>query len=218
MTSKPNERWAGEPGPTIREEIPMEGRTFVIDRPAHPERLVDPTAADSPPYWSELWPAAILLARVILREPWPPGAAALEIGCGLGLPGNAALAAGLKVTFSDRDPVALGFAAANARSNGFDDFQTVRLDWDAPPAGLQVPVLLGSDLVYEMRDVAPLVHLIQRILAPGGVCLLTNLDRVPSQALGEALGASGLSVATQTVRGGDPARGRFKGTLYRIRN
>ena len=40
---------------------------------------------------------------------------ALEVGCGLGLPGIVALSMGLQVTFSDYDACALRFAADEAR-------------------------------------------------------------------------------------------------------
>src|SRR5215471_20973705 len=105
-----------------------------------------------------------MLAKAILREPWLPGQEALEVGCGLGLPGIAALAAGLRVTFSDYDPCALRFAADNARLNGFTEFRTLSLDWRRPPAELRVPVLLASDLIYELRNVEPIVSFISQIL------------------------------------------------------
>ena len=54
------------------------------------------------------------------------------------------------------------------------------MDWRYPPEDLQFPIILASDLIYEMRNVAPLVALIRKMLAPGGTCLLTDQDRVPS--------------------------------------
>ena len=76
--------------------------------------------------------------------------------------------------------------------------------------------MLASDLVYELRNVAPLVNLINMVLAPGGLCLMTDQDRVPSLAMREALGDSGLNFTTQIVRAGEPGSRRYKGTLYRI--
>jgi predicted nicotinamide N-methyase len=210
-------------GPIVCEQVIVEGRTFVITRPDESDRLLDDPAVRAAfscdeylPYWADLWPAARMLAKVVLREAWPPGLEALEIGCGLGLPGIAALAAGLRVTFSDYDGTALRFAADNARLNGFHDFRVLLLDWRSPPADLRVPVVLGSDLVYELRSVGPLVGLIRRVLRPGGVCLLTDQDRVPPHALREALQAEGLSFTTQVVRAGELGGRRVKGTLYRI--
>lgn len=210
-------------GPPVRERVIIEDRTFLIDRPGESDRLMDHPAVRSVfavheylPYWADLWPAARMLAKAILREPWMPGLEALEIGCGLGLPGIAALSMGLRVIFSDCDATALEFAAANARRNGFDQFRLLPLDWATPPDDLRVPVVLASDLLYEIRNVEPIVKLIARVLQPGGVCLMTDQDRVPSHVLREALPTAGLSFTTQVMRAGEPGGRRVKGTLYRI--
>jgi predicted nicotinamide N-methyase len=211
-------------GPTAQERVLLEDRTFLVERPVeahrtipnHPSVRTDFTEGEYIPYWTDLWPASRMLAKAILREPWPARLEVLEIGCGLGLPGVAALARGLRVTFSDYDEAALEFAARNARLNGFGDFRTLRLDWNQPPADLRVPVLLGSDLIYELCSVDPLVGLIRQLLLPGGLCLLTDQDRVPGYALRHELAGRGLEFTTQVVRAGEPGGRRFKGTLYRI--
>ena len=215
-------------GPPVRERVIVEGRTFIIDRPGESDKLLDHPAVHAAfaadeylPYWADLWPAARMLAKAILREPWAEHQArlgpltALEVGCGLGLPGVAALSAGLAVTFSDYDATALRFAADNARANGFLDFQTLQLDWRYPPS-TQYPVLLASDLIYEVRNVAPLVSLIQKVMRPDGFCLLTDQDRVPSHVLRDTLAAEGMPFTTQVMRAGEPGGRRLKGTLYRI--
>lgn len=212
-------------GPAVEEKVIIEGRTFLIRRPGQSDRLLEDQAG--PPafdrekylaYWADLWPASRMLAKAIVREPWTAGHEALEIGCGLGLPGIAALAMGLRVTFSDYDACALRFAADNARLNGFADFRTWQLDWRHPPADLQVPILLASDLIFELRNVDPLVAFITQVLAPGGLCLLTDQDRVPSLTLREALARqAGLTFTTQVMRAGEPGGRRLKGTLFRIR-
>jgi predicted nicotinamide N-methyase len=215
-------------GPLIQEQVIIEDRTFVIYRPGDSDKLMEHPAVQAAfaadeylPYWADLWPAARMLAKAILREPWAEHQArlgslnALEIGCGLGLPGVAALAMGLPVTFSDYDATALRFAADNAEANGFFDFKTLQLDWRHPPAE-QFPVLLASDLIYEVRNVAPLVALIQKVMRPDGFCLLTDQDRVPSHVLRDTLTAEGLPFTTQVARAGEPGGRRVKGTLYRI--
>lgn len=210
-------------GPVVREQVIVEERTFVISRPSESDRLLDHPNVRSAfavdeymPYWADLWPAARMLAKALLRETWPSGQRALEVGCGLGLPGIAALAMGLHVTFSDYDATALRFAADNARANGFQHFQTLQMDWRYPPENVQFPIILASDLIYEMRNIAPLVALIQKMLDPGGVCLLTDQDRVPSHVLRDTLTAEGLPFTTKIMRAGEPGGRRLKGTLYRI--
>ena len=84
------------------------------------------------------------------------------------MPGVAALAMGLRVLFSDYDATALRFAAENAQANGFENFRLLQMDWRSPPSDLRVPIVFGSDLIYELRNVEPLVQLIQQVLLPQG--------------------------------------------------
>ena len=223
--SVPPEELLAQLGPLVHEKVIVDNQTFVIARPEHSDRLLDHPAVmtafeadEYMPYWADLWPAARMLAKVILHETWVPGTEALEIGCGLGLPGIVALSRGLKVTFSDYDACALRFAADNARLNGYKDFALLQLDWRGPPESLRVPVILASDLVYEIRNVAPLVAFVKKVLAPGGICLLTDQDRIPSLTLRATLDTEGLSYSTQVLRAGEPGGRRLKGTLYRITN
>jgi predicted nicotinamide N-methyase len=210
-------------GPLAREEVRVEGRTFLLHRPAESDRLLDHPAVRAAfaadeymPYWADLWPAARMLAKAILKQTWPPGLHALEVGCGLGLPGIVALSQGLRVTFSDYDATALHFASENAKLNGYKNFDVLQMDWRYPPAELRVPIVLASDLVYERRNLAPLASLIRGVLTPDGVCLLTDQDRVPSEVIRDHLTGEGLQFATQMMRAGEVGGRRYKGTLYRI--
>ncbi len=210
-------------GPITREQVLLDGRTFLIERPSESDKLLDHPALrealqadDYLPYWADLWPAARMLAKWIVRQAWPAGLSAIEVGCGLGLPGVAACAMGVHVTFSDYDATALHFAARNARLNGCTNFDTLQMDWRYPPADRKYPLILASDLIYEVRNVEPLVRLIRELLAPDGVCLLTDQDRIPAHVLKETLAAEGLPYTTQMLRAGEPGGRRLKGTLYRV--
>jgi predicted nicotinamide N-methyase len=211
-------------GRIIRERVIINGKSFLIDRPEESDKTLEHPAIRAEfavdeylPFWTELWPASRMLAKVLLREEWPPGIEMLEVGCGLGLPGIAALSRGARVTFSDLDATALRFAAANARLNGFDEFHKLQFDWNFPPEGLQVPVILAADLIYELRAINPLVALIKRVLSPDGVCLLTDQDRLPAYNLTDALVGEGLMYTTEVLHAGSPGKPRMRGTLYRIR-
>jgi predicted nicotinamide N-methyase len=211
----------------VRDKVFIDDYTFRIDRPANSDKLFDHPwvrsayAADQyAPYWTQLWPSARMLAKVVVRENWPADSKpipVLEVGCGLGLAGVAALARGMAVTFSDVDETALEFAAANARLNGFHTFRTMLLDIRCPPDDGKYPVVIGSDLMYEERMVDPLVGLLRAVLAPGGVCLITDPDRAPARVFRWKLGEAGYDVAPELVRAGEPGGERTKGTLYRIR-
>ena len=213
------------------ERVIIDRFTFDVERPADSYSLLDdPVVLDAHerdeymPYWADLWPASRMLAKAVAKENWSkyqkPGEKleALELGCGLGVPGLTALACGLHVTFTDYDLTAVKFAAANARRNKLYDFNAIPLDWRHPPADLKVPVILGADLTYETRNIDPLVKLIRKVLLPGGICLLTDQDRTPAALLREALGYAGLHYDQEVVRAGEPGGYRLQGTLYRIRH
>jgi predicted nicotinamide N-methyase len=185
----------------------------------HPAVRAAYAADEYIPYWSSLWPAARMLAKAVLREPWeklPLPLEALEIGCGVGLGGVAALARGLRVTFSDCDELAVGFAAQNARQNGFTNFTTATIDLRSPPPDLRVPILLGSDLMYEPRFVEPLIGFISAVLAPGGLCLIADPDRLSAKPFRWLVENAGLAVVPEFARAGEPGGERTKGTVYRI--
>lgn len=216
----PDSAW----GEVEREWVVLEGRKFRIDRPKSSDLLLDyPGVADAfqadeyLPYWADLWPCARMLAKAILRRSWPTGLLALELGCGLGLGGIAALAQGLHVVFSDYDPNALRFAAANARLNGFKNFQTLLLDWRDPPPSRSFPLILASDVCYEQRHIDPLLNVLHALLAAEGECWLTDQDRPPAPLFRERLGEKGFQYQCEPMRVGVPGGDRFKGTLYRIR-
>ncbi|QJW97891.1 class I SAM-dependent methyltransferase [Frigoriglobus tundricola] len=213
---------------TVRETVYVGDYTFRIDRPADSDRVLDHPwvrsayAADGyVPYWPTLWPSARMLAKAVLREPWetyPQPVRVLEIGCGLGLAGVACLARGLQVTFSDVDETALTYAAANARLNGYPEgFRTRLLDFRCPPVDAKYPVVIGSDLMYEERLVNPLVRLLEAVLAPGGVCLIADPDRLPARVFRWKLQEVGYDVVSDFARAGEPGGERTKGTIYRIR-
>lgn len=206
-----------------REKVFLEDQTFLIDRPDRADKLLDHPEVhqasqrdDYMPYWAELWPAARMLAKVLLKEPLPQGAVTLELGCGLGLAGVVGLYRGLEVIFSDYDASALKFAADNARINGFTNFRTLQLDWRQPPADLKVSVVLGSDLTYEARNVEPIVKCLKSVLAPDGFALVTDQDRIPAEIFRTELTRADLRFTTRPLKAGVPGGRRSKGTLFRI--
>lgn len=212
-------------GEIIREEVFVDDRTITITRPdesfgllEHPYVKTAFSKDEYMPYWTDLWPAARMMAKVVYRSTWPPGLTALEIGCGLGLPGVVALAKGMHVIFSDYDATAVLFASRNAEINGFTNYRTLQMDWRFPPEDLQVPLVLAADLIYEQRNVTPVVQLIKKVLQPDGLALLADQDRIPARVLTDAMTEVKLAFKTEVVRAGEPGGKRVKGTLYRIQH
>lgn len=169
------------PGGWTQREIAVGDRVFDLVLPADPDEFLNQLEADSgnslvEPYWAALWPAAPIMAKRLLTQDWPPGTAALELGCGTGLVGLAALAAGLEVTFSDVVPTAIELALENARRNSFSGAQAQLLDWFDPPRS-QYPLILGCDLLYETRQHPVLLNAIDRLLGDDGQCWLGDPGR-----------------------------------------
>ncbi len=212
-------------GEIVREDVFIDDRTFHLSRPDESFALLKHPFAQAAfekdeymPYWTDLWPAARMMAKVIYRATWPANLTALEIGCGLGLPGVVALAKGIKVIFSDYDATAVRFAARNAELNGFTEYRTLQMDWRFPPPDLKVPMVIAADLIYEQRNVTPVVQLIKKVLEPEGTALLADQDRISARILTDALTEEKLAYKTEVVRAGEPGGKRVKGTLYRIRH
>jgi predicted nicotinamide N-methyase len=170
------------PGGWTEKVFSFGSREFTVALPANPDAFLDDPAVHAAhardeymPYWPYLWPAAHGMAEAIMRAEWEPGTRALEIGAGIGLAGLAALARGLCVTFSDYAADSIQLALYNARQNGFDADGTI-LDWRAP-ASTRYPVILGSDVVYDLANHRPILDLLDKMLADGGVCWMGDAGR-----------------------------------------
>lgn len=161
--------------------------SFRIARPADIDPLID-AAEDDPeqnlPYWAELWPSGIALADAISLEPGlVAGRPVLEIGSGLGVTAAAALRAGANLTVTDYAEQALLLARLNSLRNASREPETLRINWRNPPDALfdlapgGFPVVLAADVLYESRDVQPLLQILERIVMPGGLLWLAEPRR-----------------------------------------
>jgi predicted nicotinamide N-methyase len=186
MTAKASVVDSPIPGGWGGQMVRVASREFRLILPADPDafldHLADPLTTDEPhladPYWSKLWPAALPLAEAILRGAFPPGTRVLELGCGSGLAGLAALAAELDVTFSDYVPRAVELALENAANNGFSQARGLVFDWRAPLAE-QWPVIIAADVMYDRAHIDPLLSTLGAMLAPGGIVWLGDAGRGP---------------------------------------
>lgn len=182
-----------------------------------PDALIDAltpevfTEDERLPYWAEIWPSAIGLGLHLFEHPMFPGTPVLELGCGIGVAGIAAAAAGLEVLACDYEPDALAFAVYNARMNGVADRMTFSLlDWRKPDLNRRFPVIMGSDIIYERPNHPPIMALIEHTLTPGGTVLLSDPGRR----------AAGEFVSRMTENGyrhsGQPRTIRFEGNTQTV--
>jgi predicted nicotinamide N-methyase len=165
----------------VEETVDVGGLTLSILRPRQAEALLSEEAFEHEeflPYWAELWPSGIALARVVRRRDMN-GLRVLELGCGLGLPSIVAALGGAQVLATDWSPEGLEVAELNAARN-HAEVETALVSW----AGAERLVhsapwdlVLGADLLYERRNVDQLLSLLPRL---GGEVLLAEPGRPPA--------------------------------------
>src|SRR3954468_9937301 len=149
------------------EVIPVNGRDLRLLRPRDAEALLDEHAFEHEeylPYWAELWPSALALARAIGGRALH-GARTVELGCGLGLPSIVAALAGGRVLATDWSSEAIAMTAAKAESNGAR-VGTLVCSWTAPAPLLErapYDLILASDVLYEARNADVLLDLLPRL-------------------------------------------------------
>jgi predicted nicotinamide N-methyase len=149
------------------EIVVVSGRDLTIARPADTDALLDDGAFEHDefmPYWAELWPSARALARRVGSRALR-GARVLELGCGLGLPSIAAALAGGRVLATDWSSDAVAFTERNAAANGAR-LETAVVSWsDAAGLAARGPwdLVIGSDLLYEARNIALVLDLLEQV-------------------------------------------------------
>ena len=209
---------AAIPGGWTNRDFLLAGRTLKITLPASPDAFLDDPEVlaanrrdDYMPYWSYLWPTSLETAVAVLKHDWPPGTQALEIGAGIALTGQAALARGLHVTFSDYDQRAIDLALFNARENQIEQHaEGLLMDW-RQPIDRQFPVIFGCDVIYERQNHRPILGLLQKMLAKTGQAWITDPGRFHADAFLELLTDSPFQVGHRLlVR--EPYSGRPAGT------
>jgi predicted nicotinamide N-methyase len=122
---------------------------LMLVRPSEPAALLDEDAFaedEFMPYWAELWPA------------------------GLALPSLVAAARGADVTAVDWAADAIGLLRENATRNALT-VEAVHADWRSFDGDFDLA--LAADVLYEARNVEPLVHLLPR-LAPEALVALAG--------------------------------------------
>lgn len=172
----------------VSDSVAIGEGTVHLHRVRDIERLIDAIDVldedERIPYWAELWPSAVGLARTIARRPgMVRGLRTIELGCGLGLSGIVAAAAGARVLATDYDRDAVAFARLNALSNraGEDgtglDITHVVMDWRQPVAFRRFSLVLAADVLYEGRFLVPVAEALDALLSEDGSALVAEPGR-----------------------------------------
>lgn len=158
------------------------------------------------PYWTELWPASLVLADWLVQcREQIAGRYCLDLGCGIGLTALAGASLGARVLGMDYEEQALHFAARNAARNAVPGPLWVTMDWSRPALARGcMDFVWGGDIMYERRFVEPVLAFCRHVLRPGGRFWVAEPGRTVYDAFLAALPASGWSgrpVYTGSTRG-----------------
>jgi len=170
----------------IEEVVSLDGgRELLVLRPRDPESLLSEEAFEHEeflPYWAELWPSALALARALAARALR-GARVVELGCGLALPSIVAAQDGARVLATDWAPDAIAFAQRNARHNGVELDTAVESWTDPRRVAAEAPwdLVIGSDLLYEARNVEPLLGLLPQLVDRRGEVWIADPGRAPAE-------------------------------------
>jgi ETFB lysine methyltransferase len=166
--------------------VDVGGYSVRLIRPESSESLIseeDFERDERLPYWAELWPSALVLARRIAALDGT-GKSLLELGCGVGLVAIAASRAGFEVTATDYYTDALLFTGLNTVRNSGREPVVRDLDWRALPDNLgRFDVIVASDVLYERAYPSLIAGVIARALGPDGFALIADPGRVAAPEL-----------------------------------
>ncbi len=192
---------------TVVHEIAVGAIRVELERPADAESLIDEQRFDDDeflPYWAEQWPSGLALAEHLSTQP-VDGAHILELGCGLGLPSLVGAKRGAIVVATDWSSDALALLERNAARNDIT-VEMREADWRRPEvfAALgRFDLVLAADVLYEERNVAPIVDALRRLAT---ATLVADPGRRHAEAFLDAVRMQGWAVTTvahaQIPRGG----------------
>lgn len=192
-------------------EIPGIGRRIRVTRPADFDRLLEAAARDPEqnlPYWAEIWPSGLALAAAIhANSSLVTSGPIVELGCGLGITAAAALQHGANLLVTDYSPEALALCAINALEAVGSEPKTAYCNWRNPASITSLirdgrfATLLAADVLYEMRDLEPMLEAAERLVAENGTLVLAEPRRVPAIVFVETLLARGWNQALESFCG-----------------
>jgi 2-polyprenyl-6-hydroxyphenyl methylase/3-demethylubiquinone-9 3-methyltransferase len=113
------------------------------------------------------------------------GLSALDVGCGGGLVAEPLARLGAAVTAIDADAQAILAAGAHADERGLDVDYRVGAAEDLVAAGARFDLVLALEIVEHVADRGAFLAMIASLVAPGGLLMLSTLNRtLASLALG----------------------------------
>lgn len=183
--------------------LDVAGELWELVRPRSADDLISEADFDKDgrlPYWAEVWPSSRVLAERIGSEP-SRGRRLIELGGGIGLAALVAARAGFDVLATDYYYEALEFTQLNAQRHAIASLATRMVDWRALPDDLgPFDVVCAADVLYERPNAELIARAVQRLLAPGGLAIITDPGRSIAAGFPEVCQQAGLVVGRHERR------------------
>ncbi len=193
--------------------IPDDALQLSIAQPsAESRRRLFELARENPeqqlPYWADIWPSGLALGAVALqRSNELSGRQVLEVGSGLGSTAAAVLSTGAELTVLDYSPLALGLCRYNGLLNTGRSPRALPVNWRHPARSVlqrldasgPFPIIMAADVLYESRDIEPLIALIERLLADTGELWISEPGRKVAARFLDTLALRGWRFTSTTV-------------------
>jgi len=190
-----------------------------ILHPANSDDLIseqDFAIDDRLPYWADLWPASVVLAR-FLRGLRGDGRTLLELGCGSGVVATAAARAGFAVTATDYYADSPRFARLNTWRNAQVDITATCADWNSWPTDLRnYDLIVASDVLYEQRNAPLIARVMAQSLSETGEGWIADPGRVGSAGFRDWCFSHALNCETVTTVQIEAGAHMHNISLYRI--
>ena len=164
-----------------------------LPNPDNVKRSYKQQLADNPetpfPYWSQVWPAAVAMARFLARQPhYIQGKKVLELAAGLGLPSLVAAGAARQVYCTDYLPEAISTINQSILHNNIQNIECGLLDWNNPPNPFpHFDVVLMSDVNYDPSGFDTLFSLFKTFLNQESTIILSTPQRLLAKPFIERL-------------------------------
>jgi predicted nicotinamide N-methyase len=148
----------------------------LLDRISPEEFLKD----EQMPYWAEIWPSSFVLSNYLVGEIGVSGKRGIELGAGVGVVSVALCKAGAQMLVTDYATEALDFIKLNALQNGIaldEQFEVASLDWRNIRLEEKFDFVCAADVLYERRNLLPIVLAIDKLLKPNGTAYIADPRR-----------------------------------------
>jgi 2-polyprenyl-3-methyl-5-hydroxy-6-metoxy-1,4-benzoquinol methylase len=126
------------------------------------------------PFWVKIWEASLVLADHLIRIGLGKEKDILEIGAGMGVTGLFLGAFGYKITVTEYEEDALELLRMNVEHNGLDTVTVKKLDWNDPHLTETYDVICGSELIFNVTFIEPIIKLFRKYLRPEGTVFLAH--------------------------------------------